>query len=64
MRPLTNTTLNITSEEDRAILKDLASFKDPLKEVNIKLNLEGKVENIDTSSQDALDFLKKNKDQK
>jgi hypothetical protein len=55
-------TLNTTSEEHRAILKDLASFKDPKKEANIKLNLEGQTEDIDINTQDALKFLKKNKE--
>lgn len=51
------------SSEDLEVLKELAQFNKASENVNIKLNLDSQSKEIDSSSQDALKFLKKKQDQ-
>lgn len=59
----TNVQNNQASTEDLDVLKELAQFKKTSDDVSVKLNMEEKSSEVDSSSQDALDFLKKKKDQ-
>ena len=52
-----------SSSEDLEALKELAQFNKASENVNIKLNLDSQSKEMDSSSQDALKFLKKKQDQ-
>src|SRR5690606_11300174 len=55
----TNVQNNQASTDDLDVLKELAQFKKASDDVSVKLNMEEKSSEVDSSSQDALDFLKK-----
>jgi hypothetical protein len=52
----------VQDEFEQNLMKDLAQFEQPKEQVDIKLNLESKSQQVDNQAQSALDFLKNKKD--